>query len=207
MLSIMDAALLLIASNEECPQLQTKEHLMALDIIGVKNIIIVQNKIDLVPEEQIHKNYEQIKNFVKGTIAETSPIIPVSAQHGSNIDILINLIQERFAAPKRDSSKDPLMFIARSFDVNKPGTEINNLLGGVIGGAIKQGMLKINDAIEIRPGFKIEKENKIIYQPITTKIISLRTGDDTIDSAVPGGSIAVLTELDPSIVKSDSLTG
>ena len=205
--AIMDAALLLIASNEECPQLQTKEHLMALDIIGVKNIIIVQNKIDLVPEEQIHKNYEQIKNFVKGTIAETSPIIPVSAQHGSNIDILINLIQERFAAPKRDSSKDPLMFIARSFDVNKPGTEINNLLGGVIGGAIKQGMLKINDAIEIRPGFKIEKENKIIYQPITTKIISLRTGDDPIDSAVPGGSIAVLTELDPSIVKSDSLTG
>src|SRR3989338_10437078 len=41
--TIMDAALLLISANEECPQLQTKEHLMALEIIGVKKIIIVQN--------------------------------------------------------------------------------------------------------------------------------------------------------------------
>lgn len=205
--AIMDAALLLIAANEECPQLQTKEHLMALNIIGIKNIIIVQNKIDLISEEQVRKNYEQITNFIKGTVAESAEIIPVSAQHDINIDVLINAIQEKFITPKRDLTKDPLMFLARSFDVNKPGTEINNLLGGVIGGAIKQGILKKGDDIEIRPGFKTEKENKIIYEPIKTKILGLRTGENSIEIASPGGSVAVLTELDPSIVKSDSLTG
>ena len=205
--AIMDAALLLIAANEECPQLQTKEHLMALSIIGVKNIIIVQNKIDLASEEQVRKNYEQIKAFIKGTIAENSPIIPVSAQHNINIDVLINTMQEKFATPKRDPTKDPLMFVARSFDVNKPGTEINELVGGILGGAIKEGTLKINDEIEIRPGLKVEKENKILFKPITTRIIGLRTGEEPIENAHPGGSIAILTELDPGISKSDSLTG
>ena len=41
--AIMDGALLLIAANEVCPQPQTREHLMALNITGIKNIIIVQN--------------------------------------------------------------------------------------------------------------------------------------------------------------------
>src|SRR6266571_4763955 len=46
--AIMDGALLVIAANEDCPQPQTKEHLMALGIIGVDKIVIVQNKIDIV---------------------------------------------------------------------------------------------------------------------------------------------------------------
>src|SRR3990167_3140544 len=56
--AIMDAALLLIAANEECPQPQTREHLMALEIIGIRDIIIIQNKIDLVNEESLLKNYK-----------------------------------------------------------------------------------------------------------------------------------------------------
>src|SRR3989344_3879582 len=64
--AIMDGALLLIAANEECPQPQTKEHLMALEIIGIKQIVIVQNKIDLVSKEEALENYKQIKDFVKG---------------------------------------------------------------------------------------------------------------------------------------------
>ena len=49
--AIMDGAVLVIAANEPCPQPQTREHLAALDIVGVKNILIVQNKIDLVSEK------------------------------------------------------------------------------------------------------------------------------------------------------------
>ncbi|MDG6221024.1 MAG: GTP-binding protein, partial [Candidatus Thermoplasmatota archaeon] len=45
--ALMNGALLLIAANEKCPQPQTKEHLMALEIAGLKKTIIVQNKIDL----------------------------------------------------------------------------------------------------------------------------------------------------------------
>lgn len=205
--SIMDAALLLIAANEDCPQPQTKEHLMALDIIGIKNIIIVQNKIDLVTEKQAKENYNQIKDFIKGTVAEKAPIIPISAQHGANIDYLIQTIVENFKTPERNPNKPPLMIVARSFDINRPGTKIKNLVGGALGGALKQGILKKNDEIEIVPGLKKEKDNKIIYKSIKTKIISIRSGQDEINEATPGGSIAISTTLDPSIVKSDSLIG
>mgnify|MGYP001557783126 CR=1 FL=1 len=58
--TIMDGALMLVAANENCPQPQTREHLMALQIIGIKNVVIVQNKIDLVSKEQALKNYKQI---------------------------------------------------------------------------------------------------------------------------------------------------
>lgn len=205
--AIMDCALLVIAANEECPQPQTREHLMALEISGIKNIIIVQNKIDLVSKEEAEKNFNQIKKFVEGSIAKDAPIIPISAQHDINIDALIEAIEINFKTPKRDLSKDPIMFVARSFDINKPGSEIDKLVGGILGGALKQGILKANDEIEIRPGIKIEKEGKTIWQPLETTIVGLKTGSDSINEVCPGGSIAVLTELDPFLLKSDSLTG
>ncbi|MGW8288882.1 MAG: translation initiation factor IF-2 subunit gamma, partial [Candidatus Bathyarchaeia archaeon] len=132
--AVMDGAILVIAADEPCPQPQTREHLAAAEVIGIKNIIIVQNKIDIVEEKRARKSYEEIKNFVKGTIAENAPIIPVSAQHEINIDVLLNAIEEIIPTPKRDETKPPLMYIIRSFDVNKPGTPIEDLDGGIIGG-------------------------------------------------------------------------
>jgi len=201
--AIMDGALLLIAANEECPQPQTKEHLMALEIIGIKQIVIVQNKIDLVSKEEALGNYKQIKNFVKGTIAENAPIIPISAQHEINIGLLLEAIEQYIKTPERNVNENPLFFVARSFDVNKPGQEINNLIGGVLGGAVKQGAFKVNDKIEINPGIKFNDK----YFTIKSQIINLMSGNEKLKEAKPGGSIAILTDLDPSIVKSDSLTG
>src|SRR4030042_1366966 len=128
--AIMDGAILVIAADEPCPQPQTREHLAAAEVIGIKNIIIVQNKIDIVEEKRARKSYEEIKNFVKGTIAENAPIIPVSAQHNINIDVLLNAMEEIIPTPKRDETKPPLMYIIRSFDVTKPGTSIEQLERG-----------------------------------------------------------------------------
>ncbi len=205
--TIMDGALLLVAANEECPQPQTREHLMALKISGIKNVVIVQNKIDIVSKEQALKNYQQIKEFIKGTDYEDSPIIPISAQIGINIDALIKAIEETIPTPERDEKADPMMFIARSFDINKPGQKIDDIKGGVLGGALKQGKLKVGDEIEIRPGHVYQEANQSVWKPIKTKIISLMTGSTPVDEAGPGGSIGLLTSLDPAIVKSDSLTG
>ena len=205
--TIMDGALLLVAANESCPQPQTHEHLMALEIIGVKNVIVVQNKIDLVKKDQAVKNYNDIKSFLSGTNYKDAPIIPISAKHNINIDLLIETIEKTIPTPKRDESKEPLMFIARSFDINKPGSAPDGIVGGVLGGAVVQGKLKVGDEIELRPGRKIEKENKIIYKPIKTFIKTLKTGGADVKEVHPGGSIGVLTSLDPSIVKSDSLVG
>ncbi len=206
--TIMDAAILVIAANEKCPQPQTEEHLMALEAMDLDKIIIVQNKIDLVSKKRALENYKEIKEFIKGTIAENAPIIPVSAQQKINIDLLLEAIQEFFPTPKRDLSKKPIFYVARTFDVNKPGTKVENLVGGVIGGALKQGKLKEGDLIEIKPGLKKEvKKGEIRWEPIITKIASIYSGEERIKEATPGGSIALSTTLDPSITKSDGLVG
>ncbi len=205
--TIMDGALLLVSATETCPQPQTREHLMALEIAGIKNVIIVQNKIDLVSEEQAMKNYEQIKEFVKGTAYEDAPIVPISAQHNININYLIEVIEKNVPTPERDSKKDPMMLIARSFDINKPGSTPYNMMGGILGGAIVQGVLKQGDEIEIRPGYEVEEQNKKVYKPLFTKILSINTGSQQVKEAQPGGSVGIMTSLDPSIVKSDRLAG
>lgn len=205
--TIMDGALLIVAANESCPQPQTHEHLIALEIMGVKNIVVAQNKIDAVKKEQALKNRNEIKKFLSETIYKDAPIIPISAKHNINIDALIGAIEKHIPMPERDEAKDPIMFIARSFDINKPGAKPENLLGGVLGGAVIQGKLKIGDDIELRPGRKVEKENKVTYIPIKTKIVGFKTGGVDVEGVHPGGSIGVLTSLDPSIVKSDSLVG
>ena len=206
--ALMDGALLLVSSNEKCPRPQTKEHLMALSIIGIENIIIVQNKIDIVSREQAIENYKQIKEFVKGTIAENAPIIPISANRGVNIDMLIEAIEEHIVAKvKRNPDASPLMHVARSFDINSPGTVPKDLKGGVLGGTLIQGTLKIGDEIEISPGRKTEVAGKAVYERITAKVVSLEAGGRGVKEVLPGGLIAIGTELDASITKSDGLTG
>ncbi len=205
--TIMDGALLLIAANEECPQPQTREHLMALQIIGIKNIVIAQNKIDLVDEKAALKNYNEIKEFVKGTIYENSPVIPLSAQHKAGISNLIRAIEETIPTPKRDKEKSPVMLVARSFDINKPGTLPDNLVGGILGGGMKQGILKVGNEIEIRPGRKVIEKNKEIWKPLRAKIIDLKYGSVSVKEIFPGGTAGILTSFDPSIVKADQLSG
>lgn len=205
--TIIDGALLLVAANESCPQPQTREHLMAMQILGIKNVIIVQNKIDLVKKEQALKNYQEIRAFMRGSKFEDTPVIPISAQHNINVDFLLSAIEEFIPTPERDKDADPLMFVARSFDINKPGSTPDKIVGGVLGGAVTEGRFSVGDRIEIRPGRKYEKENKISYEPLTTTIAALKTGGADVESVLPGGSIGVLTKLDPGIVKSDALVG
>jgi translation initiation factor 2 subunit 3 len=206
--ALMDGAILLVAANEKCPQPQTKEHLMALSIIGIDKIIIVQNKIDIVTREEAVQNFKEIKEFVKGTIAENAPIIPISANRGVNLDKLVEAIETYIVATtEKDYKATPLMHVARSFDINSPGTHPKDLRGGVLGGSLIQGTLKIGDEIEIVPGIKTEISGKTIWQKVTTKVISLYAGSNAVDVVYPGGLISIGTGLDPAITKSDGLTG
>ena len=205
--AIMDGAVLVIAANEHCPQPQTREHLTALDIAGIKNIVIIQNKIDLVSEKKAIKHYEQILQFVKGTCAEKAPIIPISAHHKINIDALIMAMEKYIPTPKRNLNVSPLMYIARSFDINKPGFYPKDLKGGVIGGSLLKGIIKKGDKIEISPGRDISIEGKKTIEPIVTVVDSLFTGGKEVKEANPGGLLAIGTKLDPGRTKSDSYSG
>lgn len=205
--AIMDGAVLLIAATEPCPQPQTKEHLMALDIVGIANTVIAQNKVDLVSREEAIAHYSQIKEFVKGTIAENSPIIPISAQQSANMDMLIQSIEQTIPTPAHTPDETPQMYIARSFDVNKPGTPIENIRGGVIGGSLLLGTLRVGDRLEIKPGRMVTSGGKENWIPIETEVTSIMAGGENLNEVTPGGLIGVGTKLDPSMTIEDSLVG
>ncbi len=205
--ALMDGAILVIAANEPCPQPQTREHLAALKLIGITNVVVVQNKVDVVSREQALKNYRDIKSFLSSMGYEKSVVIPASALHKANIDLILYAIQKYIPTPERNLSASPLMFIARSFDVNKPGTPPEKLLGGVVGGSLIQGTLRVGEEIEIRPGIKIDRAGGSEYKPIITRVTSLRFGNYSFDEAKPGGLVAIGTELDPYITKADKLVG
>ena len=206
--AIIDGAILVIAANETVPQPQTAEHLMALKVLGIKNIIVVQNKVDLVAKEKAKENYEQIKKFISETYGGELPIIPISGQRKANLDILAEAVQEFIPAPKRELGKEPRMLVARSFDVNKPGAEIEKLVGGVLGGSIISGKFKKGDSIELRPGIKIEKKGgQVEWRTVSTKIAAIFYGSQQVDEGVPGGSVAFSTLLDPALTKADAFVG
>ncbi|MFH1587293.1 MAG: translation initiation factor IF-2 subunit gamma [Candidatus Diapherotrites archaeon] len=197
--ALMQGAILVIAANEPVPQPRTAEHLMALSILGVKNVIAVQNKVDLVDRENAMKNYKQIKGFLKEHGYENAPVIPISANFKVNIDLLTEAIQENIPSKERDPKKELLMYVIRSFDVNKPGTKPSEMKGGVLGGSIIEGSLKKGEEIEIAPG---PDEKKIV-----TKSVDLGVSTGTLNEAHSGGLIAVGTMLDPNLTRNDQMRG
>jgi len=207
--AVMDYALLVIDASVPCPQPQTLEHLKAAEIIGLKNIIIVQNKLDIVNKERALESYKEIKKLINSTYLKdiNPPIIPVSALKKVNLDLLIEAIETFFPTPKKDETKTTIGYIIRSFDVNKPGTNYNELRGGVLGCSIIQGKLEVGDEIEIKPGFRMKKEGKFVHIPLFTKVVSLKSDNINLEKALAGGLIGVETELDPYLTKGDQLVG
>lgn len=205
--SVMDGAILLIAANEKCPQPQTKEHLVALEISGIDRIVVVQNKIDLVTRERAVESFHEISEFLKGTIAENAPIIPVSAHHDVNVDALLEAVDKYIPTRETDVEAPVRMYVSRSFDVNRPGLRPQELRGGVFGGSLIQGTLRVGDAIEIAPGRQVDEEGRTRWENLETKVTSLMVGGQAVDETHYGGLMAVGTSLDPSLTKADRLVG
>eukprot|EP01084_Bolivina_argentea_P097775 175760_1 len=206
--AVMDAALLLVAGNEPCPQPQTSEHLAAVEIMRLQHIIILQNKVDLVKSDAAMMQHEQIKEFVAGTVAGDSPIIPISAVLRYNVDVVAQYLCTNIPIPPRDFSGVPHLIVIRSFDVNRPGEEVQMLRGGVAGGSILRGVLRLNDEIEIRPGIVTkDSEGNVRCEPILSRITSLYAEQNDLQYAVPGGLIGVGTLVDPTLTRADRLVG
>ena len=203
--ALMDGAILVMAANEKVPQPQTREYLLALSVLGIQQLVLVQNKADLATLEEAMDNYKQIKDFVKGSIADKAPIVPVSAQHRLNIDALIEAMENNIKTPARVKNVPAIMHVLRSFDINKPGTPIKQVKGGIMGGALVQGEFSLGDEVEIRPGLVDEKKGR--YEPILSTIATLGTGAGLVENVKPGGLVAIGTKLDPTFTKSDSLIG
>jgi len=204
--ALMDGALFVIAADAKCPQAQDREHMIAAKMAGIRSIILIQNKIDIVSRERAVENYYEIVKFLEEFDMERSPIIPVSAQHKVNVDAVIEAIEKHIPTPSRDPNAPPKMHILRSFDVNKPGTDVEDLVGGVLGGSITQGVFRVGDEIEIKPGVR-EKGGKGGYVTLVAEIRSLMVSTGQVNEARPGGLVGVGTSLDPFLTKSDGLVG
>ena len=89
-------------------------------------------------ESVAQNQHEAITAFIQGTIAEGAPIVPISAQLKYNVDAVCEYIVKKIPVPHRDFVSPPQMIVIRSFDVNKPGSEVEDLKGGVAGGSILQ---------------------------------------------------------------------
>ncbi|KAI5180898.1 translation initiation factor 2 subunit 3 [Nematocida sp. AWRm80] len=205
--AIMDAAMLIIASNEQCPQPQTIEHLNAIEVAGLKKVIILQNKIDLLTREQALENHDQIEEFLSASAVSQAPIIPTSAQIGCNLDAVLDFIVNYIPVPSRDYQAPPIVQVIRSFDINKPGCKPENYTGGVIGGCLTKGFIKVGETLEIRPGILERVNGKLSCRPVQTKIVSFFAESAKLKIAVPGGLIGIGTELDPFFCKGDKLVG
>merc|ERR1719402_1060692 len=174
----------------------------------LKHILILQNKIDLCRESQLKEQYDQIIKFIQGTVAEGAPVIPISAQLKLNIDVVCEYIVKKIPIPSRDFKSEPRLIVIRSFDVNKPGCEVDDIVGGVAGGSILRGVLKVNQEIEVRPGVvSRDDDGRLTCRPILSKIVSLYAEVNDLQYAVPGGLIGVGTKMDPTLCRGDRLVG
>jgi len=205
--AVMDGALLVIGADERCPQPQTREHLYAAIVMGIKNLIVVQNKIDLITKERALESYHEIRQFLRGTPFENVPVVPVSAQRKVNIDILIYMIEKHIPTPPRVFDLPAMMPVIRSFDVNRPGTNVEDLIGGVIGGSIIRGLLKVGDEISILPGPELTLGKKKEVVSLDGQVRSIRFDSQPLQEASAGGLIAIGTSLDPAVTKNDILQG
>jgi len=197
--AMMNGAVLVVAANEKCPQAQTIEHLNAIKISGIKNVVVAQNKVDLVDKKRAMESYDEIQEFMKNSGYSKSPVVPVAAHLKANIDLLIETIEKSIPSPKFDLKKPAKMYCGRSFDVNRPGAKPSEMKGGVLGGTLTQGKIKIGDKIEIAPGFSEEK--------LVTTIENISCAVGKLKEAKPGGLIALETNLDPGLTQNDQMKG
>lgn len=117
-------------------------------------------------------------------------------------------IVKKIPIPLRDFTTDPKLIVIRSFDVNKPGAEVHELKGGVAGGSLLTGVLRVGQEVEIRPGIVTkDSSGRNRCKPIFSRIVSLHAENNHLQFAVPGGLIGVGTKMDPTLCRADRLVG
>jgi translation initiation factor 2 subunit 3 len=211
--AVMDAALIVIAADEHIPQPQTAEHLVAVELMELKHGVVALNKLDLITKDQAKEAYKTTLAFLKDTSFENSAVIPVCANYGFNINLIAKAICETIPIPVKNYNLSPRMIVIRSFDVSKSGESAVSVKGGVAGGSIMQGIMRVGQKIEIRPGLIYQRPNaetgetEFLYKPLQTTIVSLLSEKTSLQMAIPGGLIGVGTKLDPALTKQNRLVG
>jgi len=206
--SVIDMAFLVEAANAKTvPQPQTLEHCIVVQQANISEVVIIQNKCDLVKREELHINKRQIDDFIEDYIGEDIKVIPLIAQTGQNIEYVGEYLANNLNNYSKDINLPLIINIIRTFDINNVNTKGSDLLGGVLGGSIVQGILNCNDIIQISPGICKKIDNAWIVEPIFTKVSSICSEKNKMDFAIAGGLIGIGTLIDPAYTKGNNLIG
>ena len=208
---LMDGAIIVVAVNTPLSQKpQLIQHLAAAKLGKINKIIVCMNKIDLVDKEILIERKKELDKMLDDYNIKPYAIIPTCFNKMIGMKYVIKAIMELFNPIEYINriTEIPLFRISRSFDINKPGTNWDEVVGGVLGGSLFNGKLAINDKIEIRPGQMSKgKDGKYICKPIITTILSIKTDTTDLDEIIPGGLIGIRTDLDPYYCKHNGLAG
>ncbi|EOC99798.1 selenocysteine-specific translation elongation factor [Caldisalinibacter kiritimatiensis] len=149
----MDIVALVVAADEGVMP-QTKEHLAILNLLGIENGIVVLTKIDLVDDEWMELVKEDIKDNLRGTFLENSPILPVSSTEKTGIKEVIKVIDRLTEeVQERDITQTPRLPVDRSFTITGFGT--------VVTGTLLSGEFKVGDEVQVFPGNKVSRIRSI----------------------------------------------
>ena len=205
-ISTVDGAIVIVAVNEplsSSPQLI--QHLAAAKLAKINKIIVCMNKIDLVTKDVVMQRKQELDELLSQYEIVPHVVIPTCFNQKIGINRLAIAIMELFN-PSEDietsNHSDPLFAISRTFDVNKPGTPWDQVIGGVFGGSLQSGTIKKGDVLEIRPGLVMKnKDGQFECTPFQTKVLSIESQRMALESLSRGGLASISTDIDPYYFK------
>uniref|UniRef100_A0A0A9WUH0 Selenocysteine-specific elongation factor n=1 Tax=Lygus hesperus TaxID=30085 RepID=A0A0A9WUH0_LYGHE len=173
---IIDFMILVVDINKGV-QTQTAECLVIAEILK-KNILVVLNKADLIPPEKreatVNKVTKKMQNTLKDTIFKSAPMVVISTNPKGageaapeGIDNLVEALSKMITPPVRNTEMPLILAVDHCFSIKGKGT--------VLTGTIVQGLLAVNDTIEI-PHLKISKKVKSM-QMFRKDVIQAAAGD------------------------------
>jgi len=181
----MDGAILVVAATDG-PMPQTREHILLARQVGVPQIVVFMNKVDLVDDEELLELVEmEIRELLSSYEfdGDNIPVIKGSAlgalngeaQWEEKVIELIKAVDETVPTPQRDVDKPFLMPVEDVFSITGRGT--------VATGRIERGVLKLNDEIEIVG---------IIEEPLKSVVTGIEMFRKLLDQGQAGDNAGIL---------------
>jgi elongation factor Tu len=181
----MDGAILVVAATDG-PMPQTREHILLARQVGVPQIVVFMNKVDLVDDEELLELVEmEVRELLSSYEfdGDNIPIIKGSALGALNGEAafeekvveLIKAVDETVPTPERDVDKPFLMPVEDVFSITGRGT--------VATGRIERGVINLNDEIEIVG---------LVEAPLKSVVTGIEMFRKLLDSGQAGDNAGIL---------------
>jgi selenocysteine-specific elongation factor len=168
--SIVDVAILAVSATQG-PQIQTGEHLVLLESLGIEKLVVALTKADLVDVANMRVVEGSIREILSDSQYRNAPVVAVSSTAGSGIPELKNALSSVFSPPKRDLTGKFKMIIDHVFPIKGTGT--------VATGTVLRGKVRVGDTIEIAP------------LSVTARVRSIQTFRESRDTAEAGDRLGI----------------